>query len=377
MDVFAGMGAIAEALSDRRPVWLNDIQSYAATFARARFQTAGPQLSVHDAVDLLSPDYNTNYCALARTFAAELRIEEEVVRSNLTSKVTSWRRQRASIHARVTGRAVLSRFRTTAPRTYQLFTRSYSHGYFTLKQSAEVDSARAAIDMALRRRAISIKERDWLLLALARAIRKSAFTTGHFAQYLTVSDRTLPRFRKVAARSVWSIFLEELDGLSGLSVPSANSSNRVYRADATTLLRRLRHSQKRPTVVYADPPYTADHYSRYYHVWESLVRYDYPSLSGKGRYRPDRFQTPYSIKASVGRAFTNFIAAARALDATLVLSYPANGLLHQAGQSPRALLKAHYPKVRQFSMDHQHSTMGASDGKAKTAVIEHVYVGTV
>jgi adenine-specific DNA-methyltransferase len=377
LDVFAGMGAIAEALSSKRPVWLNDIQNYAAAFARARFQTSGSQISVHDALDLLSSSYNANYSSLAQKFAVELRLEEEVIASGRAARVVSWRRRRNSIHNRPGGRAVLSRFRGSAPPVYQMFARSYSHGYFTLRQSMEVDSARAAIDAALQKRAICTKEKDWLLLALARAVRKSAFTTGHFAQYLTVSDRTLHRFQKVAARSVWNIFLEELGELRGLAIPSGSASNRVYRTDATTLLKRLQRSGMRPAIVYADPPYTADHYSRYYHIWESLVLYDYPSLSGKGRYRPDRFQTPYSIKAIVGDAFAEFIGAARALDATLVLSYPGNGLLHEAGRSPRTLLKAHYPKVEQFSIDHQHSTMGASDGKAKSVVTEHIYVGTL
>ena len=50
------------------------------------------------------------------------------------------------------------------------------------------------------------------------------------------------------------------------------------------------------TLVYADPPYFEEHYSRYYHVLNTLCLYDYPSLAvnpqthefSAGRYREDR-----------------------------------------------------------------------------------------
>lgn len=33
------------------------------------------------------------------------------------------------------------------------------------------------------------------------------------------------------------------------------------------------------TVVYADPPYTRDHYSRYYHTFETICLRDVPEIS--------------------------------------------------------------------------------------------------
>jgi adenine-specific DNA-methyltransferase len=130
LDVFAGMGAVAEALSSERAVWLNDIQHYAASFARARFQSVGPQLSIHDAIDLLSVSYNANYRVLAQQFARELRLEDEMIQNDRITQVSDWRKTRTSVHAQPGSRAVLTRFRRAAPRTYQMFTRSYAHGYF-------------------------------------------------------------------------------------------------------------------------------------------------------------------------------------------------------------------------------------------------------
>ena len=52
----------------------------------------------------------------------------------------------------------------------------------------------------------------------------------------------------------------------------------------------------RPAVVYADPPYTSDHYSRYCDLYETLILYDYPLSEATGRYRPDGFFSRFSIK---------------------------------------------------------------------------------
>jgi len=46
--------------------------------------------------------------------------------------------------------------------------------------------------------------------------------------------------------------------------------NRVEVSDALSLLKSSRVSSV--TAVYADPPYTKDQYSRYYHVYETMYR---------------------------------------------------------------------------------------------------------
>ena len=74
------------------------------------------------------------------------------------------------------------------------------------------------------------------------------------------------------------------------------SRNRVFAQDANSLLAELCHLPDRPAVIYADPPYTDDQYSRYYHLYETLLYYDYPEALGTGRYRPDRFRSQYSLK---------------------------------------------------------------------------------
>lgn len=84
-------------------------------------------------------------------------------------------------------------------------------------------------------------------------------------------------------------------------------------------------------IYYADPPYTIDHYSRFYHVLETLVLRDEPTLDEmqkKGRsavmrgiYRSGRYQSPFSIPSSVSSAFERLFYAVASRRAPLILSY--------------------------------------------------------
>lgn len=85
------------------------------------------------------------------------------------------------------------------------------------------------------------------------------------------------------------------------------------------------------SAVYADPPYTRYHYSRYYHVLETICLRDNPEVSttfpnGKGGisraiYRCDRHQSPFCIKSQVENAFDILFQKVHALNVPLILSY--------------------------------------------------------
>lgn len=85
------------------------------------------------------------------------------------------------------------------------------------------------------------------------------------------------------------------------------------------------------SVVYADPPYTRYHYSRYYHVLETICLRDNPEVSttfpnGKGGisraiYRSERHQSPFCIKSQAEGAFDVLFEKVKKLNVPLVLSY--------------------------------------------------------
>ncbi len=121
------------------------------------------------------------------------------------------------------------------------------------------------------------------------------------------------------------------------------------------------------SVIYADPPYTRDHYSRYYHVLETMCLRDNPSISqvmkhgslvfGRGAYRVDRHQSDFCIRSTAPTAFESLFKAAREYDLPIVLSYSP----HEAddGTHPRVvsmsqiieIANQHYKRVEVCSVE--------------------------
>jgi adenine-specific DNA-methyltransferase len=127
---------------------------------------------------------------------------------------------------------------------------------------------------------------------------------------------------------------------------------------------------------YADPPYTIDHYSRFYHVLETLVRRDNPRLaemkkSGepkvmRGVYRFERHQSHFCIPSEAPAAFEQLISETAQRRAPLVLSY--SPFDEKEGHRPRLLSlddlvnigKRHYRKVEVMEVsEHSHRKLNA------------------
>jgi len=196
---------------------------------------------------------------------------------------------------------------------------------------------------------------------------------GHAAQFLKPSnDAVYKRIRRQWQRPVWSIFVEQLEAIQPVGTKKWRAGNSVCNDDALTLL--VSPEFDRVGIVYADPPYTKDHYSRFYHVYETLYRYDFPASSGAGRYRPDRFQTPFSLARNVEDAFRRLFAGVAKRGLPLILSYPDNGLLHRGGTRVTTLLEEHFSIHNAYHVTLQHSTLGASSGSHVKPALEGVYV---
>jgi adenine-specific DNA-methyltransferase len=149
----------------------------------------------------------------------------------------------------------------------------------------------------------------------------------------------------------------------------------VFVEDALAIWPIFDDARLRPAIFYADPPYSKEHYSRFYHVLESLERYDYPEAVGVGRYRTDRFTTPLSTNTGALSAMNNLLVEIAKRDGVLVLSYPSTGLLTRDLQIDIAeLLRSHFRRVRLvISWDSRHSTLGARHGSARQYVREFVW----
>lgn len=360
LDAFAGMGAIAEAVSERRSVWTNDVQRFAHLVGACRFTGIADPPSDVFLAQVLELDFAAHLERLGAAHGIAIALSDQAMRASELEAMVALLSQAAE--------QVIERS------NYNCFLRLYRDGYFGARQAAEIDALRFAMDSAVAKGTLTENQSQWALMALGRACLKVANTPGHFAQFLRPNAKNFRRVKSQALKSVWTEWQRSLALLTPVGTSEWRAANKATCADSLLLL-SSQCEVGEVSVVYCDPPYTDDQYSRYYHVWETLVAYDDPVITGAGRYRPERFVTPFSLKTKVVAAFEELIRSVSAIGADLVVSYPTNGLLFEVGSDPLDLMRKVFPDAElAVELDHHHSTFGASKGPAKAAVSERVYL---
>jgi adenine-specific DNA-methyltransferase len=366
-DAFAGMCSVAESIGEARQIWTNDVQVFACEVARAMFTSRDGPPSPLTYGDIHFDEFRKAQLSLSRSFAVSLAIEQELLQA------TSFCAFQSKLSNLL--RALSNETTKCRSRSPHLFATTYSGSYFGIAQAIDADAIYAALNAASENRSISADEQRWGLIALGRSLLKIANSTGHFAQPLKPKPETFRRYLALRRRLLWSEWLESTAIMSPVGNGTWRKRNRAFNKDSLKLIPHFARVGADVSVIYADPPYTDDQYSRFYHVLETLCLYDYPRVTGVGLYRPNRFQTSFSHKAKSAGALSTLIESSAKTGADLILSYPTNGLAVQAGASVRSLLKTHFRRVEvSRSMQHEHSTFGASKGAAKAPATELIYL---
>jgi adenine-specific DNA-methyltransferase len=367
LDVFSGMCSVGESVAGERQVWSNDIQIFAAEVAKALFISRDDPLSAISSGDIYFHRFEKQKKRLSEAFARSIKLEESLIAATSYSE---FRRVLDKLDRTITSERKRCRLRSP-----HLFASIYSGNYFGIVQAIEVDSIIAALREVRALNAASKDETRWCTIALGRALLKVANSTGHFAQYLKPKQSNYKRYATLRRRRIWTEWLSSLADLSPIGTQEWRKKNKVFNLDSLSLLPKLVRERAAVGVIYADPPYTDDQYSRFYHLLETLCLYDYPTVTGAGLYRPGRFQTPFSVKSKALAAIDRLIKSSARTGADLVLSYPTNGLANEAGADIRAMLRKNFRRVEMCrSVSHTHSTFGASKGVAQAKATELIYL---
>jgi adenine-specific DNA-methyltransferase len=376
IDAFCGMCSVGGALaSSQRRVVCNDVQGFAALVARCLIATPDSPPKLSRVREVLGPPYLYNRRLLVDRFREHLEEEDRIIANADAEGYRAAYKRWRHVGNDPDLRDELPTAHETTP--YRLASLNFAWGYFGLRQAIAIDSIRYAIDRAHEDGRLTASDSDWSLVALLQAASCASASPGHFAQYLKAkSAGGFTRIVQQRKRNIWTQFLSELDNVKPYGTRAWRSSNEVVQTDAMSMWSSLDGLAVEQAIVYADPPYSKDHYSRYYHVLETLTLYDYPTAEGIGRYRPDRFVTPFSLKTRVASALGEFCAAIRERGFTLILSYPSNGLLNaECDLDMTDFLREHFSHV-ELRMDKptSHSTLGARHGKARNAVNERLWI---
>lgn len=301
-DLFAGTAVVSAAFLDNYDIISNDIQQYSSIFAHTYSTNIAENVdknfreSVVEKARRLVKEFYAKYPQYHFDYS-EIRDFEDL--HDIEKKQQ---------------RLIDDKFDLG----FSLFAKNYSGTYWSYEQCVWIDSIRAVAE--------DYKDSagyNAILSALIFAMSYTSQSTGHFAQFRDVTHQNVEDILLYRRKDILSLFVKKLDELILRLNTTPIHSVTVTSLDYLDCLRIV----PKNSIVYADPPYSSVHYSRFYHVIETLVRYDHPHLEYKGRYRDDRYQSPFDKRKEVANAFQLLFRAVDERKSHLILSYSNNGLV--------------------------------------------------
>ncbi len=191
--------------------------------------------------------------------------------------------------------AKLEKFRQTMstrvakPIKHNYFSRHFSNKYFSEQSAKAIGFIRESIED--ENYGFNRRETDILLASLIYSADRIANTVGHYEAY----RKGVKEFKEFEFR---------------LIEPYRKSNTKIFRRNANLLAKQITAD-----VVYIDPPYNSRQYSRFYHVLETLTKWDKPSLEGVALKPPVENISEY-CKVGAADAFEDLI---NQLDTSLIV----------------------------------------------------------
>lgn len=375
IDLFSGSGIVSKALSLSRPVCSVDIQAYSRILSSALILPFAP-LSLFNTSDISDSDI---YKQLYEAFVPLIDIEKDALGDLDRCKPCSMAdffkigplfalrdsNQHAKNPKHQSAIRKIQKYLLAGDSQYSSIISQYYGGiYFSLEQSVFLDACLNYIDR------IPPLSKNIFHAAILSTASDIVNTVGRqFAQPVTpqkkdgqFKDNILRKIRIDRSKNIMPVFDTWLSKYNNQEQPKF--ANTVIQED----FRKAFPSTERFDTVYADPPYTRSHYSRYYHVLETMALRDRPKISlsniqsrfslSKGIYRDDRFSSSFGVRSKAEHEFEELFALCRANKMNLVLSY-----------SPFSELKAVTPriltinKLKEFACRHYQNVDIISCGK--------------
>ncbi|MBQ6614957.1 MAG: DNA adenine methylase [Thermoguttaceae bacterium] len=341
IDLFAGTGCVGYALSPYKSIVSNDLEYYAFVLNEAilngclitskelhsffkrverKYQISknylSEEISAEECYLSSSLDYFESYAYFSDNTPSVFRNETDILILNNLKEIVSMvkpgnKKQNLPFPC--------------------LFTTYYANAYFGIKQCCQIDAIASTIAELKDER-----QRYVLLAALMTVASSTASSTTHFAQFLTVKSKsTFKNIQEKRRTDIIALFNDILSNFNEEGLLNRPEKKHVcLNLDFEECLQSI--NIDRHTLVYADPPYFKEHYSRYYHILNTMCLYDYPDLAINpqnkeytiGRYRSDRKISDFGKRANALSAFQRLINTCADKKAALMISYSENSLVN-------------------------------------------------
>ena len=156
----------------------------------------------------------------------------------------------------------------------------YGDKYFSMKTAKKIGFIREEIDS--KKYGLNKREKAIALASLLYSADKVALTVGHYEVFHRQQKESKPFLYQIIK-------------------PYKNSNVEIYREDSNDLVKKIKGD-----VFYVDPPYNSRQYSRFYHVLETITKWDKPKLEGVAMKPPTENSSSYS-KTNAPEVFKDLI----------------------------------------------------------------------
>ena len=339
VDLFAGTGSVGYALKSHKNIISNDLEYYSYIINHAILNgcdfSVTDEISFWNAVEQQSASLQAKVCTAVTTenkfFIDTVDYKQYQLFCEKTPSVFMPQSDDPRLKEILDLVDQVTLGKATTVETPCLFLTYYANAYFGIAQCCQIDAIRSIIGQIEDERT-----RYVLLTMLMSVMSASASTTTHFAQYLKVKNKAtcnnLIGKRKINIIESCKSLLAEYRQ-AGLCTADRKAPSVCYNLDFSDCLDSI--SLNNETLVYADPPYFKEHYSRYYHVLNTVCLYDYPAMAMNpqthelsiGRYREDRSVSDFGKKAKALGAFDTLITKCSNAGAWLIISYSDNSIV--------------------------------------------------
>jgi len=219
------------------------------------------------------------------------------------------------------------------------FSENYGGKYFSLSDCRKIEKIRNRIE---KEKDLTPKEYAVLLASLIYSMDRCANTVGHFDAYR--------RSEYVSDKFVFDL-------IQPLDLPDTEVV--IHNEDANVLAESVAAD-----IVYVDPPYNSRQYCQFYHIYETIVRWDNPELFGTALKPQGRLLSDY-CRVNAPQVFADLISKLNCK--YIVVSY--NNTYNSKSNSSRNKITLEEiettlkkkGRVKQFSKSHQYFNAGKTE----------------
>jgi len=380
-DLFAGTNSVAEVFKKDCAIITNDIQEYSYQLALALIKNKAIKIDSLQIkkINQLAKD---NYDRISNIFDRYLELEEEIISNRKIRKYAEFinsfphanNESAANRHelSYLFSKDSINSYRTNGG--YLLFTVYFNNSYFSLKQCLQIDSLRFAIDNMTN---------DWYndetqeiiraiyLTCLMSALSIAVNSTSHFAQFHKLNEKNFNWIIERRQKDIFQIFNQKIIEFNDSFIPT-EFDNLCIKKDYKSILQENQTLLKRTNIIYIDPPYSCAPYSRFYHLLETLVKYDYPECYYNGRYRSDRYVSGFNHKSKVLNEFKFLLENLIEYDFSVLFSYPLHNDLGFNAEDLSELCKQYYDPTKPKVETAKQSRQAFGNKNAKNGQVEYL-----